>query len=56
MTLDQKKKKLELARVKLAKEEIELKICEREEEIKRLEDAILKQDLRIEELKLELGE
>lgn len=56
MSLELKKKKLELARVKLAKEEIELKIFEREEEIKRLMDAIDKQDLRIAELQLELGE
>lgn len=54
MDLETKKKKLELARVSLAKEEIELKICEREEEINRLREAIRKQDSRIQELTEEL--
>lgn len=54
MDLETKKKKLELARVSLAKEEIELKICEKEEEINRLREAIRKQDSRIQELTEEL--
>lgn len=52
--LDLKKKQLELARVKLAKDELDLKIAEREEEINKLKEAILKQDLRISELQIEL--
>lgn len=40
MSLEQKKKQLEYARVKLAREELELKIEERIDEIKRLEAAI----------------
>lgn len=40
MSLDLKKKQLELKRVTIAREEMELKILEREEEIKRLESHI----------------
>ena len=40
MSLELKKKQLEHARVKLAREELELKIEERLDEIKRLEAAI----------------
>lgn len=40
MSLDKKKKELELARVRLARQEMELKIEERQEEIGRLKDFI----------------
>lgn len=40
MSLELKKKQLELSRVRLARQEMELKIEERMEEIKRLEDFI----------------
>lgn len=53
--LERKKKELELARVKLAKQELELKIEERLEEIKRLQDAITIQDNKTKELEKELG-
>jgi hypothetical protein len=56
MSLEIKKKKLELAKVMCAKQELELKILEREEEILRLMDNIKVQDKKIEELKQELGE
>jgi len=52
--LEKKKKKLELSRVSLAKEELELKIEERTEEIKRLLDAIEVQNKKINELKKEI--
>lgn len=54
MSLDKKKKELEMMRVSLAKQEMELRIEERMEEIKRLRDNIKIQDDKIEELKLEL--
>ena len=44
------KKKLELSKVKCAKEEMELKIFEREEEISRLQENIELQNKRIAEL------
>lgn len=40
MSLEKKKKQLELSRVRLAREEMEIKIAEREEEIKRLTEYI----------------
>lgn len=40
MSLDKKKKELELERVRLSRKELEFKIEERLEEIKRLEDHI----------------
>jgi hypothetical protein len=52
--LEKKKKQLELARVSLAKQELELKIEEKMDEIRRLEEAILVQDKRIDELTKEL--
>lgn len=52
--LEKKKKQLELARVSLAKQELELKIEEKMEEIKRLQDAILIQDKKIEDLNQDL--
>lgn len=54
MSLDKRKKELELARVKLAKDELEYKIAERQEEIKRLIDHITIQNNKIEELTKEL--
>ena len=59
MSLEKKKKELELAKVECAKQEMELKICESEENIKRLQDTIEIQDKRILEIKeilKELGE
>jgi HAMP domain-containing protein len=52
--LEKKKKQLELARVSLAKQELELKIEEKLDEIGRLESAIVIQDKKIEDLKKEL--
>lgn len=52
--LEKKKKQLELARVSLAKQELELKIEERLDEIQRLRDAIVLQDKKINELSQEL--
>jgi hypothetical protein len=48
--IDIAKKKLELSKVKCAKEEMELRIFEREEEIARLKENIENQDKRIKEL------
>jgi len=52
--LEKRKKQLELSRVKLAREELELKIMERQEEITRLQEAIEKQLSRERELSKEL--
>jgi hypothetical protein len=52
--LERKKKSLEMARVSLAKQELELKIEEKQDEIRRLHDAIAIQDKRIAELQKEL--
>jgi hypothetical protein len=52
--LELKKKKLELSKVKLAREELELRIMERMEEIGRINDAIKKQLEREQELENEL--
>jgi len=52
--LEKRKKQLELSRVKLAREELELKIMERQEEIIRLQEAIEKQLSRERELSKEL--
>jgi coenzyme F420-reducing hydrogenase delta subunit len=54
MSLERKKKELEIAKVECAKQEMEYKILERMEEIKRLEENILIQEGRIEQLKMEL--
>ena len=54
MNLETKKKELELAKVTCAKQEMEFKILERLEDIKRLEESIEVQNKRIEELKQEL--
>lgn len=52
--LELRKKKLELSKVRVAREELELKIHERNEEIKRIQDAIDKQIQREQELEQEL--
>ena len=52
--LEQRRKQLELSRVSLAKEELELKILEKQEEIKRLQEAVEKQKQKENELKVEL--
>jgi len=52
--LEKRKKQLELSRVKLAREELELKIMERQEEVIRLQEAIQKQLSRERELSKEL--
>lgn len=54
MTLERKKKQLELKRVVMAREELEFKIEERLEEIERLKSHIDVQLRKEEELKLEL--
>lgn len=51
--LELKKKKFELARVRLGREELELKILEREDEINKLKDAIkiqLEKELELERI------
>jgi hypothetical protein len=55
MTFDKKKKQLEKMRVECAKAEMELRIEEREDEIKRLRENIIIQDKRIAELDEELN-
>jgi hypothetical protein len=54
MALEINRKKLELSRVKLAREELEFKIEERNEEIKRLLEHIEIQKKREAELEIEL--
>lgn len=54
MSLDKKKKQVELSRVRLAREEMEMKIAEREEEIQRLKSHIEIQRAREQELDKEL--
>jgi hypothetical protein len=56
MSLEKKKKELELAKVKCGKQEMEFKILERLEDIERLKENINIQDKRILELEKELGE
>lgn len=56
MSIDIKRKKLELARVSLAKEELEFKIFEREEEIRRLKDMVKIQEEKIKEIEDSLKE
>lgn len=51
--LERKKKQFELARVRLGREELELKILEREDEIVKLRDAIkiqLEKELELERI------
>lgn len=54
MSIDLKRKKLELSRVQLAREEQELKIEERMEEIKRIESLIEIQKKKEDELTAEI--
>ena len=54
MNLEKKKKELELSKVKCAKQEMELKILERLEDIQRIEDNIKIQDNKIMELESQL--
>lgn len=56
MTLDQKRKQLELQRVTLGKQELEFKIEEMKEEIKRLESHIEIQNQTINKITLEIKE
>lgn len=56
MTLDLKKKELELMKVNCAKAEMQMKIFEAHENIKRLEENIIVQDDRIKELEKEINE
>lgn len=55
MTLDKKRKQLELSRVEVARQELEFKIEERLDEIKRLEAHIEVQKTKEAELKEELA-
>ena len=54
MSLEKMKKELEKDRVLMAKKEMQFKILERHEDIKRLEENIKNQDARIQELDREL--
>lgn len=54
MSLERKKKELEIASVDLAKQQMELRIEEKLEEIKRLKENIEIQSKKTEELKKEL--
>lgn len=54
MSIDKKRKEIELERVNLAKKELEFRIDERLHEIEKLKEHIKVQDQRIEELKKEL--
>lgn len=53
-SMDVKRKRLELARVEVARQELEFKIEEREEEIKRLKDHIQIQKNKEEEIKQDI--
>lgn len=55
MMLEIKKKQVELMRVECAKAEMQMKILEMQENIKRLETNITIQDCRIEELNTEIN-
>jgi hypothetical protein len=54
--LEKKRKLLEIDRVKLAAREMEFKIEERLEDIKRLKEQIENQNKRVEELLAQIGE
>jgi len=56
MSIDKKRKQLELSRVKLAREEMELKIEERLEEIERLKNNIQIQINKEKDLEKEIRE
>lgn len=53
MGIEEKKKKLELDRVIMAKKELEFRIEERLDEIEKLKEHVLAQDKRIKELEKE---
>lgn len=55
MNLEQKRKKLELARVQMARSELEFKVEEKMEEIKRLQDNIKIQETKELELMEEIN-
>lgn len=55
MDIERKRKELEYHRVLTAKMDLELKMLELAEQIKRLEDNIKIQDAKLAELKMELG-
>ena len=56
LTLEQKRKLLELERCKMAKKELEFKIEERFEEIERVKEHVKLQEKRIEELTIETAD
>lgn len=56
MSIEQKRKKLELSRVKLARQELELKIEERLDEVERLKQHIEIQLTKEKELEQEIKE
>jgi hypothetical protein len=55
-SLDFKKLTVEFKRVDAAKEEMELRIHEREEELTRMREAVKVQSLKLEELKVKMSE
>lgn len=54
MSLERAKKELEIKKVQVAKDEMEFKILERKEDIKRLKENMENQSNRIEQLNKEL--
>jgi hypothetical protein len=56
MSIEKKKKQLELGKVTIARDEMEIRIEERKEEITRLKKNIVAQEERMEQLKAELAE
>lgn len=56
MSLENKKKKVQLLQITAAIAELEYKIEERKEDIKRMEDHIILQQKKQSEIKKELGE
>lgn len=56
MSLEKAKKELEIKKVQVAKDEMEFKILERMEDIKRLKENMENQSNRIEQLNKELEE
>lgn len=56
MSLEKKRKQIELMRVTVAKQEMELRIEERMEEVKRLEENIKIQNTKIEELNNDINQ
>lgn len=56
MSLELKKKKLEYSRVSLAREELEVKVAERQEEIARMQEYIVIQSAKEDELLKQIAE